>query len=171
MLGSEASNYTDRMLAENSATDSYQNLLFSILLFRHHRLRYPKHITIVSHDFKKSRFLDLHCKAIEWPRGQVTYVGIDPPPDVTPRNVLDEGEARAVNAWKIDPYGAGHELSSKRAKRGWQPDSAEMVWIRSSGVLESEVKELLAYDGGSDGNAMFAKPLPWTVFGGPCGAP
>ena len=107
------------------------------------------------------RFLDLHCAAIKWPLDRVTYIGIDPPPEVTPKRALDEGEAKALEAWKVDLYGVGHELSSKRVKRGWEPDSAEMATLLSIQSLEPVVKELVMYDGGSCGNAIFPKRLPW----------
>ena len=92
---------------------------------------------------------------------RITYLGIDPPPEVTPRHVLDKGEAKAVEAWKVDLYGVGHELSSKRVQRGWDPDCAEMATLLSIPSLEPVVKELIMYDGGSCGNTIFPKPLPW----------
>ena len=45
------------VILEEMATDSYQNLLFSIIAFRKVRGVYPKHITIITHDFKRKRFL------------------------------------------------------------------------------------------------------------------
>lgn len=51
-------------------------------------------MTIVTHDFKVQRFLDVHLPACRWPRGAVQFKGIDPPENVTPRKALDAGEAR-----------------------------------------------------------------------------
>lgn len=73
-----------RMTTENFALDSYQNLLFSIARFREYTGSYPERITVVGYGMKKSRFEELHAKAVRWPvknfsRGQKRfhYVGID----------------------------------------------------------------------------------------------
>ena len=52
------------MTAESHATDSYQNVLFSLLHFRRKTSSSPTHITIISHEFKRARFLELHIPAI-----------------------------------------------------------------------------------------------------------
>lgn len=67
------------ILLEERATDSYQNLLFSIVLFRQTYGYYPHEIVIITHAFKKDRFLDLHAKAIRWPLNRIRVFGIDPP--------------------------------------------------------------------------------------------
>lgn len=69
----------DGILLEERATDSYQNLLFSILLFRQIYGHYPSQICIVTHAFKRDRFLDLHAKAIRWPVNRIQFLGINPP--------------------------------------------------------------------------------------------
>lgn len=73
-----------RMTTENFALDSYQNLVFSIARFREYTGSYPERITVVGYGMKKSRFEELHAKALRWPvksfiRGQKRfhYVGID----------------------------------------------------------------------------------------------
>ena len=57
----------ERSALESCATDSYQNLLFSILRFRTLTGRYPRYITVITHAFKEERFLTLHAPAIKWP--------------------------------------------------------------------------------------------------------
>ncbi|CAL8577493.1 hypothetical protein XPA_003320 [Xanthoria parietina] len=113
---------------EPDSTDSYQNLLFSLLLFRHLTTSYPTHITVISHEFKRARFLDLHVRAMGWPSDEVTYIGLDPPESVTSRKELEEGEkARGYGPWKEDLYGAGGLLAGKRLSRGWKIERLEEV--------------------------------------------
>lgn len=80
-----------RMTTENFALDSYQNLLFSIARFREYTGSYPERITVIGYGMKKSRFEELHAKAVRWPaksfsRGQKRfhYVGIDDEGDTKP---------------------------------------------------------------------------------------
>lgn len=146
------------MSAETHATDSYQNLLFSILHFHTLTSNYPEHITLISHAFKRARFLDLHCCAIRWPPSRLTYIGIDPPEDVTPRNILEKGEKeRGYGVWKEDLYGVGSVLGEKREKRGWRDSVLE---IGGKGREESVI-ELLQWTDGADGKQVYEGRLPW----------
>lgn len=70
---------SDGILLEECATDSYQNLLFSILLFRQRYSYYPSDIIVITHAFKEHRFLHLHAKAIRWPFDRIRVLGINPP--------------------------------------------------------------------------------------------
>ena len=65
-------------MLEEQALDSYGNLLFGILRFWKEVGRWPEKVTIVSHGFKRGRFLDLHVPATRWPEGRVEFLGIDP---------------------------------------------------------------------------------------------
>jgi hypothetical protein len=87
---SEAKSYLDaasalkydgcnQVLLEELATDSYQNLLFSILIFRKNFGFYPSHVKVVTHDFKSTRFRELHAKALRWPAERFEVIGINPP--------------------------------------------------------------------------------------------
>jgi hypothetical protein len=69
----------NKVLLDESATDSFQNVIFSIMSFRKHHGYYPSEITIVAHAFKKKRLLNLHAKAIRWPADRIRVLGIDPP--------------------------------------------------------------------------------------------
>jgi hypothetical protein len=69
----------EHILLDEAATDSFQNLIFSVMVFRKHCGYYPFKITIVAHSFKERRFLDLHAKAIRWPADRIRVLGIDPP--------------------------------------------------------------------------------------------
>jgi hypothetical protein len=70
---------SENILLDELATDSFQNIIFSIIAFRKHCGYYPLEITIVAHAFKERRFLDLHAKAIRWPADRIRVVGVDPP--------------------------------------------------------------------------------------------
>ena len=48
---------TRNVLIEDFATDSFQNLLFSILKYARVAGTWPDHITVVTHEFKRKRFL------------------------------------------------------------------------------------------------------------------
>jgi hypothetical protein len=67
------------ILLEQLATDSYQNLLFSIILFRKKYGYYPSNVKVVTHAFKAPRFRDLHAQAIHWPAARLEVIGINPP--------------------------------------------------------------------------------------------
>ncbi len=148
------------MSAEVHATDSYQNLLFSILHFHTLTSRYPARITLISHAFKRARFLELHCRAIRWPLSKLTYVGIDPPEDVTARTVLEQGEReKGYGVWEGDLYGVGSVLGGKREKRGWDDGALEGV---GKGKDES-IDSLLKWRGGVSGKEVYEGRLPWDV--------
>lgn len=130
-----------RLLLEEHATDSFQNLLFSILLYRQTTRAYPKQIRIITHAFKAKRFLDLHGPAIKWPSNRVQVQGIDP---IMSRQELDEtirGEEEfGYLPWVEDPLGTGEALNRKRQGRGWDPGLAKEL----GEGLEESVNNLLA---------------------------
>jgi DUF218 domain len=67
------------VLLEELATDSYQNVAFSILSFRRTHGLYPSKLTVVTHDFKRDRFMDLHRKALRWPKESYSVLGVPLP--------------------------------------------------------------------------------------------
>ncbi|KAL8852309.1 MAG: hypothetical protein Q9221_002805 [Calogaya cf. arnoldii] len=144
------------------STDSYQNLLFSLLLFRSLTTAYPTHITLISHHFKRARFLELHLRAMRWPTGKVTYIGLDPPGSVTRREELEEGErVRGYGAWKEDLYGVGELLGGKRVRRGWKVERVEDVLGVFEGKEWEMVRGLLEWEGGRDEKEVYPGELPW----------
>lgn len=140
-----------RMLLEEHATDSFQNLLFSILLYRQRTGSYPKAIRIVTHSFKTRRFLNLHAPAIHWPSTRIRVQGIDP---IMSRaeyeSTLASEEKLGYSAWKEDPLGNGVLLGRKRLERGWDEATTQEL----GDGLEQNVKRLL------DGEA--SQDLPWS---------
>lgn len=148
------------MSAEAHATDSFQNLLFSILHFHSLTSNYPTQITLISHAFKRARFLELHCRALRWPLAKVAYIGIDPPEDVTPTSVLERGEReKGYGVWEGDLYGAGGVLGGKREKRGWDKGALDVLGKGQ----EASVVRLLEWRGGVDGKEVYDGRLPWDM--------
>ncbi|TID16377.1 hypothetical protein E2P81_ATG11804 [Venturia nashicola] len=149
----------DMLLLEEHATDSYQNLLFSIILFRQTYGYYPDEIVIITHTFKTARFLDLHAKAIHWPLNRIRVLGINPP---FSQNELESTIAmehrHAYLPFSSDLYGTGEALARKRSNRRWDPDTS--ILDLSNG-LEDVVKQLLLWAGGDDGIEVFPQALPW----------
>ncbi|KAL5333346.1 hypothetical protein BJX70DRAFT_392272 [Aspergillus crustosus] len=140
-----------QLSAETHATDSYQNVLFSLLQFRVHTGVYPQKLTVITHEFKRERFLGCHFPALGLraeDEDRVSLIGINPPEEVTP---LREG----------DMYSVREELKGKRVKRGRAHGMERGLWV---GVgLEGVVEELVYWDGGKSGNDLFPKmrELPW----------
>ncbi|PYH95919.1 hypothetical protein BO71DRAFT_194458 [Aspergillus ellipticus CBS 707.79] len=162
-----------RVIAETHATDSYQNVLFSMLRFRLYTGSYPKRVTVVTHEFKRRRFMECHFPALGLggPSSssalgalgvEVGVIGINPPEEVTPLASLVAGEEKSgIGLWRGDRYGVQRELAGKRVKRGWRAGMEEGVFV---GVgLEPVVEELVRWDGGEMGNQRFPKidRLPW----------
>ncbi|KAJ5594035.1 uncharacterized protein N7459_000243, partial [Penicillium hispanicum] len=160
-----------RVIAETHATDSYQNVLFSLLRFRLYTGVYPHRVTIVTHEFKRARFMECHFPAVGLlPRAdrkpltdskKICVVGINPPEEVTPLETLIQGEtSRGIGLWRRDLYGVDEELSGKRAKRGWLSGMEKVILVDSK--LEDAVEQLVRWDAGA-GNEWFPmmEALPW----------
>ncbi|KAH8424350.1 DUF218 domain protein [Aspergillus melleus] len=177
---------TLQITTETHATDSYQNVLFSLLKFRVHTGHYPTRVTIVTHEFKRKRFMEYHFPAVglapvstcsasastSIPTGADRHrsssqcegdvIGINPPEEVTSEASLIAGEEkRGIGLWKEDRYGVQAELAGKRAKRGWTKGMERSVFGDLG--LEPVVEELACWDGGEGGNEWFPKmdQLPW----------
>ncbi|KAJ1813342.1 hypothetical protein LPJ56_003464 [Coemansia sp. RSA 2599] len=104
-----------RVMTEEFARDSYENVLFSIARFHEITGNYPDRITIVGFDFKRDRFMDLHRHALRYPKIRFNYVGINPPGDVA---ALAASERRnAYDLFAKDLYGCSPRLKQKKAGR------------------------------------------------------
>lgn len=141
------------VLLEERATDSLQNLLFSILLFKKTTGNYPKHIRIITHAFKARRFLELHAPAIRWPADRIHVQGIDPVMSCEELTSTLAGEERHGYApWKEDPLGVGEILSTKRKQRGWEDNS--LADFQED--LEDSVRDIL--------HGQVPEQLPWSTI-------
>ncbi|PWN43720.1 hypothetical protein IE81DRAFT_322129 [Ceraceosorus guamensis] len=114
-----------RMTTENFAMDSFENLLFSIARFREFTGRFPIRITVVGYGMKKSRFEDLHAKALRWPvksfvggQRRFHYVGIDD--DGNEADIKAEYDGEKIKTYPMfekDMYGCHGRLLDKRRAR------------------------------------------------------
>ncbi|KAK3628772.1 hypothetical protein LTR22_022215 [Elasticomyces elasticus] len=141
---------------DDYATDSYQNLLFSILRYRQHMGRYPEYVTVVTHAFKERRFLELHAKAIKWPSSRIRVQGFNPPFTLQELEQTQQLEhERAHELFVNDPYGSRPPLSEKRRARKWNFAVIDKL------TADASVKRLLAWEGGKSGHEVFPGRLPW----------
>ncbi|KAL7541831.1 hypothetical protein ACHAXR_012638 [Thalassiosira sp. AJA248-18] len=109
-----------RTTTEEYATDSFENLLFSICRFHEITGSYPTEISFVSFSFKRQRFETLHAGALQWPLDHFHYVGVDPLAS-TGFNLQESSEGEKKNSllpFQSDPYGCHSEkLQQKRKER------------------------------------------------------
>lgn len=104
----------ERAYLEDFARDSFENLLFGICRFQEVTGREPQHVTLVSWEFKRRRFEELHRQAIGWPRDRFSYLGPNNP------DALDQAlasEARALEKYTADPLSQSPEFRAKKAER------------------------------------------------------
>lgn len=155
-----SSGLRERMIVERRSLDSFHNLLFSLTKFYEVTGSWPEHVTIISNEFKRGRFLDLHCKALSWPADRVTFVGIDPEYmawDLDRAVSVRDGERRnGFEPWRRDMLGRGEELEVKRRRRNpWLVKQTlfENYDIRDrSGIHYSVLEHREVIDG---------RPQPW----------
>lgn len=112
-----------RMTTEDYARDSFENLLFSIARFREFSGTYPERITIVGYAYKQARFVDLHARAVRWPKSRLladnkpslTYVGIDD--ENTGADAVKHEREIKYHQFEADMYGCHGKLLSLRRNR------------------------------------------------------
>lgn len=143
---------------EPHATDSYQNLLFSLLRFKILTTSYPSRVTLITHAFKSQRFLELHGSALKFPAEKLRVLGMNPPFTRDELEDVQEGErVRGYEPFERDLYGVKEVLGGKRRGRGWRREVSGTL----AGGLEEEVGRLLEWDGGESGREVFGEKLPW----------
>lgn len=128
----------ERIVLEEQALDSFANLLFGMLAFWRRRREWPQKITIVTHAFKKERFLECHVPALRLDPKSIKLVGIDPDYMVEGNEKFDQERTEEVRSgekergyklWKEDPLGEGRLSRSKRASRNFWKVNQE--WFTS----------------------------------------
>ncbi|KAI8641426.1 hypothetical protein BD408DRAFT_389007 [Parasitella parasitica] len=145
------SSLIQRMITEEYAKDSHENLLFSICRFSEMTGNYPNQITIVGFEFKRKRFEDIHRHSIGYPVDQFHYIGIDPA-DQDPSRA--EGEMNnSVRPFERDLYGCHGTLKQKKMHRN--PFRRRHPYSASCPILAP----LLNYC--PSNNALYHGPLPW----------
>jgi hypothetical protein len=113
---------------------------------------WPIKVTVISHGFKRRRFLDLHIPAIHFPLSRTAYIGIDPPFEPVRMAQIEQGDRlRGYGAWERDLYGLGEVLRGKRGKRGWEEETFRAeVLDRFAGEARRLVEGVLAFKGRDD---------------------
>ncbi|CAI7888254.1 unnamed protein product [Closterium sp. NIES-54] len=142
-----------RALTEEYARDSFENLLFSVCRFRQLTGAYPDNITVVSYDFKKFRFSQMHRGALRFPSHRFSFLGS--PIAQSARESAAKGEARTLAAFEKEPYGCGGALGQKRRLR----DPFVRVVPYPSGC--KEIAALFT----TCSSQLFSGRLPWGVVG------
>lgn len=151
----------DRYAREDYATDSFQNLLFSILRFRQVVGHYPRDITVITHAFKRDRILGVHAPALRWPTGRIRLQGSDPPFTKTEMEETVASERKAEDAFACNRYGVLPPLSDKRQARYFDPDAVEQFFQD----LEPEARELLRYCNRAGDDLQLPERFPWQIDG------
>ncbi|KAJ8599647.1 hypothetical protein CTAYLR_005390 [Chrysophaeum taylorii] len=109
-----------RTATEEFARDSFENVLFSLCRFAEiANDTYPRRVAVVSFDFKRRRFADVHAKALRLPNFR--YVPMNPhetnPESRFDRREAEDGERRTLRTFLRDPFGCGRVLARKRQSR------------------------------------------------------
>eukprot|EP00924_Labyrinthula_sp_SR-Ha-C_P001477 snap_masked-scaffold_55-processed-gene-1.26-mRNA-1 protein AED:0.02 eAED:0.02 QI:0/-1/0/1/-1/1/1/0/244 len=143
---------SQRILTEDFATDSFENLMFSIARFAEFTGNYPEKISVVSLDFKKNRFVNLHRKALNFHSSRFKFYGVD---------ILDkEAKVRftyfertaSIEPFKKDPFGC-HEQKLKDKRKERNPFHRKASYE----ITCPELRQLLNYCG----TTPFKATLPW----------
>lgn len=113
-----------RATSEDFATDSFQNLLFSIARFHEFTGTYPEKITVVGYEMKRARFVDLHRAAIRWPADRFEYIGID-----TMGEESAEAQQGEVSSALFHP--SMITLTSPQRQNGYLPYTADLYGCHS----------------------------------------
>jgi hypothetical protein len=88
------SSLRSRILAEERAMDSLDNLAFSVPLFHRATGKKPQRVSVVSHEFKRRRFEELHFPFLGWSTADEDVV--DETPDAI-EHMLEEEKGRGEN--------------------------------------------------------------------------
>lgn len=145
----------DRILTEDFARDSFENLMYSLCRFREFTGRYPLNVTVVGLALKQFRFTELHRKALGFPRETFKYVGID---GVVTNDELKKGEfVHAVKPFSSDMYGCRGSLLKKKISRDPMRSSHGIIGYQH---VCPEMSELLRFCGNENGS-IYDGVLPW----------
>lgn len=143
-----------RILTEEYARDSYENLLYGIARYYEITTQYPHHITVIGFQFKRDRFVSLHRTALRIPESMFTYIGIDPVNLTrTEYNTILNGELHnSYNLFINDPYGCNQLLHRKKYQRN--PYRRQAPYLLTNPAL----RDLLLHCGPE----LYQHELPWT---------
>ena len=102
----------DRIVVEEFARDSLENLVFSLARFHQITGHLPNKVTVVGFPFKEQRFRDLHRQAAGIPSQNFEYVPVHVEGYTQKENFDD-----AYNDFLVDPFGCGPKLMTKKNHR------------------------------------------------------
>lgn len=167
--GQDFESYGSRVVLEDYARDSFENVIFLICRFDEVAGTYPEKITIVGFEFKRSRFLNNHlAQALNYPLEKIEYIGNSPTPPSEVKEEyfkdLDQSEYRfAVKLFESDWYGVKDPLLKK--KLGRNPFHQVVKYSTTNPVLK-QFLEVLG-DGSNKSNEEIKNILmnscPWST--------
>lgn len=141
----------EKVVLEEFARDSFENVLFLLCRFYEVVGKYPKFITVVGFEFKKQRFLEIHlAEALKFPIERVLYIGNAPTPgsQVDQERYFQELEAaendHALSHFRADFFGTRHPLSTKRNSRN--PFGTTHKYAESNPQLKSFLEAITNTD-------------------------
>lgn len=102
-----------RIILEEHARDSLENVQFGIESFKQLTKKNPEHVTVVGWEFKAPRF-DFHRQTLGINQSNFSYLSVNNPPDLAG---AQKGEAKTLELFKNDPYGQKPPLADKKLKR------------------------------------------------------
>ena len=105
----------DKVLIEDGARDSMENVLFSVLRYKNKMGYFPDRVTVIGWEFKTERF-NLHARAMGIPREIFYYAGVNNPEGKALEGAL-KGEAKKVKATIEDPLLKGEDWQKQREER------------------------------------------------------
>ncbi|OBA20217.1 hypothetical protein METBIDRAFT_43927 [Metschnikowia bicuspidata var. bicuspidata NRRL YB-4993] len=124
LIGTADENLLRRVFLEEYARDSLENVIFLICRFYEIAGLYPKFITVVGFEFKKSRFLKYHlAQALDFPESLVEYIGNAPLPgpeidhEQYFSSLVAAEKKHALDHFATDLYGLRAPLQDKRKQR------------------------------------------------------
>jgi hypothetical protein len=159
-----------RIHTEPRALDSLQNILFSLTAFYTLWSAWPTKLTIVSHPFKRQRFMELHLPAIAWPvdvPARAEFIGAstwwsatDAAVPGSRSNVAAHGEQqRGLAPWRADPRGVDEPVRAKRRARdhGLPTGSASLFVDAATAAVSG-----LRFEVVRGQEALCEGPQPWS---------
>ncbi|KAF7726875.1 hypothetical protein EC973_008382 [Apophysomyces ossiformis] len=149
-----------RMVIEEFARDSHENLLFSLCRFAEMTGQYPSSVTVIGFDFKRERFVNIHRAALRLPADQFEYIGIDPlrSDTITDTSVKTGELQNSYNPFKEDMYGCHGSLKQKKLDRN--PFRRRHAYRYTCPALA----DILNYCPAN--NEVFQGALPWDSYNG-----
>jgi hypothetical protein len=141
-----------RMVLEEYARDSLENVLFSICRFYEVVGRYPDTITVVGFEYKRERIENMHREALRWDSSRFAYIGLDVRKTSSVDSTRPLTDTNTLERARRDPYFASLEESVK-VKQLKNPQRRAVPYFLSC----TELRGLLNHEGPE----IYRGSLPW----------